>query len=103
MKHYILYSHDGSGNHGCEALVRTTIELLKDKNSSFTLSSTRPEEDIKYGINELCVTIQNDKKLFTCTKEILKYQNKDQGLRLLQKQHRRRGVYGINVIFQHRT
>lgn len=54
MKHYILYSHDGSGNHGCEALVRTTIELLKDNNSNFTLSSTRPEEDIRYGINPLC-------------------------------------------------
>lgn len=54
MKHYILYSHDGSGNHGCEALVRTTIELLKNDNTKITLSSTRPEEDIRYGIDKIC-------------------------------------------------
>ena len=54
MKHYILYSHDGSANHGCEALVRTTVDLLKDNNSKFTLSSSHPEEDIRYGINKLC-------------------------------------------------
>ena len=54
MKHYILYSHDGSANHGCEALVRTTIALLQDNNSKFTLSSTHPEEDYHYGIDKLC-------------------------------------------------
>lgn len=54
MKHYILYSHDGSANHGCEALIRTTVSLLQDNNSKFTLSSTNPEEDYYYGIDILC-------------------------------------------------
>ena len=54
MKHYILYSHDGSGNHGCEALVRTTVMLFGKKENKFTLSSTHPDEDKKYGIDQLC-------------------------------------------------
>lgn len=54
MKHYILYSHDGSRNHGCEALVRTTVELLKSEDTKITLSSTRPEEDYLYGLDKLC-------------------------------------------------
>lgn len=46
----ILYAHTGSGNHGCEALVRSTAELLNCKPILF---STGYEEDIKYGIAEI--------------------------------------------------
>ena len=44
------YFHAGSENHGCEAIVRTTQELFKEK---MTLFSFAPEEDIKYKINEI--------------------------------------------------
>lgn len=54
MKHYILYYHAGSCNHGCEALVRTTAELLDYKNNKITIASFRPEDDRKYGIDQLC-------------------------------------------------
>lgn len=54
MKHYILYYHGGSSNHGCEALVRTTAELLDYKNNKITLCSFRPEDDKKYGIDQFC-------------------------------------------------
>lgn len=59
MKNCILYSHDGSGNHGCEALVRTTAQVLKriDNNINVTLVSERPDEDKKYGIGEICTSI----------------------------------------------
>ena len=70
MKHYILYSHDGSGNHGCEALVRTTIELLQDSDTSFTLSSTRPEEDLAYGIDKLCDVVKIHSKSKSVKKDI---------------------------------
>ena len=46
MKKYILFPHGGSGNHGCEAIVRTTTEMLKDK--SVLLFSTGIGEDQKY-------------------------------------------------------
>ena len=54
MKHYILYYHGGSSNHGCEALVRTTAELLDYKNNKITLCSFRPEDDKTYGIDQFC-------------------------------------------------
>lgn len=70
MKHYILYSHDGSGNHGCEALVRTTIELLQDSDTSFTLSSSHPEEDLAYGIDKLCDVVKIHSKSKSVKKDI---------------------------------
>ena len=37
-----LYAHGGSGNHGCEAIVRTTVKMLE---SPAVLATTAPEED----------------------------------------------------------
>ena len=37
-----LYAHGGSGNHGCEAIVRTTVKMLE---SQAVLATTAPEED----------------------------------------------------------
>ena len=55
MSNIYLYAHGGSGNHGCEAIVRSTLDLLKDTPfEKKILISSRPNEDIKYGINELC-------------------------------------------------
>lgn len=45
-----LYAHGGSGNHGCEALVRSCIKLLG--NHEFTLLSERPNEDAHYGLDQ---------------------------------------------------
>lgn len=46
MNKYILFPHGGSGNHGCEAIVRTTRKLLE--NESLVLYSDGIEEDRKY-------------------------------------------------------
>ena len=48
---FILYNHVGSGNHGCEALVRTVSRILGEKN--VILLSDCPEEEKKYGITNL--------------------------------------------------
>lgn len=45
-----LYAHGGSGNHGCEALVRSSMKLLGDHD--YTLLSERPEEDVYYGLDK---------------------------------------------------
>ena len=58
MKRIFLYAHGGSGNHGCEAIVRSTINLLGQED--VTLISSRPEEDTYYGIDKLCNIIRND-------------------------------------------
>ena len=49
MNKTVLYAHGGSGNHGCEALVRTTSKLVKDRTGEYpTVISSHPEEDKKY-------------------------------------------------------
>lgn len=57
MSKIVLYSHGGSGNHGCEAIVRATKKLL-DK-QTFVLLSSHPEEDQHYGVNKLCTVVQD--------------------------------------------
>ena len=51
-----LYAHGGSGNHGCEAIVRTTVKMLE---SQAVLATTAPEEDRRYGVEE-AVTLLPD-------------------------------------------
>ena len=57
MKRIFLYAHGGSGNHGCEAIVRSTINLLGQED--VTLISSRPEEDTYYGIDKVCNIIKD--------------------------------------------
>ena len=52
----ILYAHTGSGNHGCEALVRSSATLL---DGTPLLFSTGYEEDIQFGIPEIA-NVQRD-------------------------------------------
>ena len=55
MKRIYLYAHGGSGNHGCEAIVRSTIDLIKDLPvEKIILISSKPDEDKFYGIDQLC-------------------------------------------------
>lgn len=52
MKCVYLYGHGGSGNHGCEALVRTTAEMLYQTMGEYPcVISTKPEQDKKYITN----------------------------------------------------
>jgi len=46
MKRIHMYPHGGSGNHGCEAIVRTSVELLSG--NEITLYSENPEQDFFY-------------------------------------------------------
>lgn len=44
---YFLFNHAGSKNHGCEALVRGTLNIIEnsDENTDFILSSYDPQAD----------------------------------------------------------
>ncbi len=55
----LLYGHGGSGNHGCEAIVRSTSKLF-DK-QKIVLTSLRGEEEYKYNIDEICNVIHTQK------------------------------------------
>lgn len=49
-----LYGHGSSSNHGCEAIVKSTINLLKNTGLDirFVLISNNPESDIKWGMKK---------------------------------------------------
>lgn len=49
MGDYFIYNHGGSGNHGCEALVRTVQKLFSDGDNVRILTES-PQQDIRYGI-----------------------------------------------------
>lgn len=51
----LLYPHGGSGNHGCEAIVRSTLKIT---GANAILYSNAIEEDEKYQLNKLC-TLKN--------------------------------------------
>ena len=57
MARVFMYGHGGSGNHGCEAIVRSTIDVLDNKN--IFLLSANPEEDELYGVSDLCHIIKD--------------------------------------------
>lgn len=43
----VLYMHTGSGNHGCEAIIRTTSKLLNGPENVILWSNTK-SEDVQY-------------------------------------------------------
>ncbi len=47
-----LYMHAGSYNHGCEAIIRSTVDLFSDK--PITLYSSNEHEDRLYGVDRIC-------------------------------------------------
>ena len=59
---FFLYGHNGSGNHGCEAIVRSTAKILRNSYSDneVILASNGCDEDNKYGLNKV-VTIKREK------------------------------------------
>lgn len=52
-----LYFHAGSKNHGCEALVRSTVKILGGKDC--TLYSIRQQDDLAYHLDECCIVEKN--------------------------------------------
>ena len=55
MKKFFLYGHNGSGNHGCEAIVRSTCKILREEfeDVDIKLASGNTNEDREYGVNEV--------------------------------------------------
>jgi len=60
-KKNILYYHGGSGNHGCEALVRTLVDINNFKKDETCLYSYVSDDDYKFKINEIIKFISSSK------------------------------------------
>lgn len=53
MRDILFYCHKGSGNHGCEAIIRGSMNVLDNAGEfKYMLVSEDPSQDIKYGIGE---------------------------------------------------
>lgn len=59
LQNIILYGHGGSGNHGCEAIVRSTGKILSKK--TLHLMSSNITEDIKYGVDAIVLPYSTKK------------------------------------------
>lgn len=61
MQKIVLYPHGGSGNHGCEALVRSTLKIIGE---SKTFLATRSKgEDTKYSLHQICTLINEEEPI----------------------------------------
>jgi polysaccharide pyruvyl transferase WcaK-like protein len=62
---FFLYGHNGSGNHGCEALVRSTAKILKINypDANVTLASNCSNEDFRYGLNSVVDIIEEKNRV----------------------------------------
>lgn len=49
----VMYAHGGSKNHGCEAIVRATADLIKEIDDCPILLTRQQEEDITYGLDQI--------------------------------------------------
>lgn len=49
---FVLFAHGGSGNHGCEALVRSTCKIIHNKyrEAEILVATHNKTEDLKYGV-----------------------------------------------------
>lgn len=61
MKGIVLYCHDGSKNHGCEAIVRSTMKILGQV-SNLRLYSFNKTEDVCFGLDNYLEIIQTNIK-----------------------------------------
>lgn len=52
QKNNILFFHGGSGNHGCEAIIRTICKICGLKSQDVFLLSNNKHEDVKFGLDK---------------------------------------------------
>ena len=64
MKNVLLYGHGGSNNHGCEALVRTITELVREniEDANVILYSNNPASDYKWGVDKIVNEVKKCQK-----------------------------------------
>lgn len=63
MSKIFLYNHGGSGNHGCEALVRT-ISAFFSKNTRLSVLSEMPQQDYYYNMERI-INIEPAEEVFS--------------------------------------
>lgn len=65
MNKILLYPHGGSGNHGCEAIVRSTMLLLRPEEG--VLFSSACGEDSRYGLDRTVRVLPEQRPIRRCS------------------------------------
>lgn len=65
MNKILLYPHGGSGNHGCEAIVRSTMLLLRPEEG--VLFSSACGEDRRYGLDRTVRVLLEQRPIRRCS------------------------------------
>lgn len=65
MRKILLYPHGGSGNHGCEAIVRSTMRLLRPEEG--ILFSSACDEDSRYGLDRVVRVLPEQRPIRRCS------------------------------------
>lgn len=65
MNKILLYPHGGSGNHGCEAIVRSTMLLLRPEQG--VLFSSACGEDRRYGLEQVVRVLPEQRPIRRCS------------------------------------
>lgn len=68
MHKILLYPHGGSGNHGCEAIVRSTMLLLRPGQG--VLFSSACGEDRRYGLEQAVRVLPEQRPIRRCSSGI---------------------------------
>ncbi|EDM29039.1 hypothetical protein LNTAR_14522 [Lentisphaera araneosa HTCC2155] len=79
MKKFMLYPHGGSGNHGCEAIVRTTMKIVNGMYENATLFSDRPETDRSVGLDKILNVTEAKSEISALQKLLIKMSHKISG------------------------
>lgn len=78
-KKFLLYGHGGAYNHGAEAIIKTTADLIRSKypNSHIILSTHFKEQDLEFNlpVNTYCERDLKYASLDKCSHEKGKYDN----------------------------
>ena len=53
MKKLLLYGHGGAYNHGAEAILRSSISILRQADCPILLSTHFPVQDQEFGLDKL--------------------------------------------------
>lgn len=70
MQKIVLYPHGGSGNHGCEALVRSTCKIIGKQ--EVYLATRNKSEDALYSVDEVCTLINEEERITKGSFEYIK-------------------------------
>ena len=65
---YYIYNNGDARNHGCEAIIRSTAQMLGNSKDDIGYTSFESKADYDYGLDEIC-------NIIDCRTNIVEYKS----------------------------